>query len=107
MERWIPVPHVLHPYPMQRFDATHPRREPYGAVKLVDDPAGESPASANYPVGTVVISGDGAGDQAVGSPDVNVLVGWVRTHRRVSALSGLPRSPICSICCGKTNVSNY
>jgi RNA-directed DNA polymerase len=29
MERWIPVPHVLHPYPMQRFDATHPRREPY------------------------------------------------------------------------------
>jgi group II intron reverse transcriptase/maturase len=29
MERWIPVPHVVHPYPMQRFDATHPRREPY------------------------------------------------------------------------------
>jgi hypothetical protein len=34
------------------------------AVKLVDDLAGESPASANCPVGTVVISGDGAGDQA-------------------------------------------
>jgi len=31
------------------------------AVKLVDDLAGESPASADYPVGTVVISGDGAG----------------------------------------------
>ena len=45
------------------------------AVKLVDDLAGESPASADYPVGTVVISGDGAGDQTVGSPDVNVLVG--------------------------------
>lgn len=29
MERWIPAPRVLHPYPMQRFDATHPRREPY------------------------------------------------------------------------------
>jgi hypothetical protein len=28
-ERWIPVPSVLHPYPIQRFDATHPRREPY------------------------------------------------------------------------------
>jgi RNA-directed DNA polymerase len=28
-ERWIPVPRVLHPYPMQRFDASHPRREPY------------------------------------------------------------------------------
>jgi len=45
------------------------------AVKLIDDLAGESPASADYPVGTVVISGDGAGDQTVGSPDVNVLVG--------------------------------
>ncbi len=29
VERWIPVPHVLHPYPMQRFDASHPRRDPY------------------------------------------------------------------------------
>ena len=42
------------------------------AVKLIDDLAGESPASADYPVGTVVISDDGAGDQTVGSPDVNV-----------------------------------
>jgi len=46
------------------------------AVKLVDDLAGESPVSADCPVGTVVISGDGAGDQAVGSPDVNALEGW-------------------------------
>ena len=29
LARWIPVPHVLHPYPMQRFDATTPKREPY------------------------------------------------------------------------------
>jgi group II intron reverse transcriptase/maturase len=29
VERWIPVPRVLHPYPMQSFNATHPRREPY------------------------------------------------------------------------------
>ena len=29
MDRWIPVACVLHPYPMQRFDANHPRREPY------------------------------------------------------------------------------
>jgi len=28
-DKWIPVPRALHPYPMQRFDATHPRREPY------------------------------------------------------------------------------
>ena len=45
------------------------------AVKLIDGLAGEIPASAGYPVGTIVISGDGAGDQTVGSPDVNVLVG--------------------------------
>ena len=31
-------------------------------VKLVDDLAGESPASADCPVGTVDISGDKAGD---------------------------------------------
>jgi hypothetical protein len=48
------------------------------AVKLVDDLAGESPASADCPVGTVDISGDGAGDQAVVSPDVNVLDGWTQ-----------------------------
>jgi RNA-directed DNA polymerase len=29
LDRWIPVPRVLHPYPTTRFDATHPRREPY------------------------------------------------------------------------------
>jgi hypothetical protein len=46
------------------------------AVKLVDDLAGESPVSADYPVGAVVISGDGTGDQAVGSLDVNDLEGW-------------------------------
>jgi RNA-directed DNA polymerase len=27
--RWIPRPRILHPYPMQRFDATHPRWKPY------------------------------------------------------------------------------
>jgi len=46
------------------------------AVKLVDDLAGESPVSADYPVGAVVISGDGTGDQTVGSLDVNALEGW-------------------------------
>jgi hypothetical protein len=50
---------------------------PVSAVKLVVDLAGESPAGANFPVGTVVISGGGAGDQTVESPEVNVLVGWV------------------------------
>ncbi len=44
-------------------------------MKLVDDLAGESPASADCPVGTVVIFRDGTGDQAVGSPDVKALDG--------------------------------
>jgi hypothetical protein len=25
LNRWIPHPHVLHPYPDKRFDAIHPR----------------------------------------------------------------------------------
>ncbi len=61
------------------------------AVKLVDGLAGGSPASANCPVGTVVISGGGAGDQTVGSPDVNALVGWrnpVSSDRRASKAAG-------------------
>ena len=48
------------------------------AVKLVDVLAGESPVSADCPVGTVVIFDDGAGDQTVGSSDVNVLDGWMK-----------------------------
>ena len=28
-KRWIPAPRVLHPYPVARFLATHPRWEPY------------------------------------------------------------------------------
>ena len=47
-------------------------------MKLIDGLAGESPASAGYRVGTVGISGDGAGDQPVGSPDVKVLDGWTQ-----------------------------
>ena len=58
---------------------------PDSAVKLVDDLAGESPASASFPVGTVVIPGDGAGDQPVESPEVNVLDGWMRIW---SAMTG-------------------
>jgi hypothetical protein len=61
-------------------------------VKLVDDLAGESPVSADYPVGAVVISGDGTGDQAVGSLDVNALEGLdvclVCSDRRASKATG-------------------
>ena len=31
--RWIPAPHVLHPYPTVRFLATHPRWEPYASTR--------------------------------------------------------------------------
>jgi hypothetical protein len=62
------------------------------AVKLVDDLTGESPVSADYPVGTVVISGDGTGDQAVGSPDVKrprwLDVSLVCSDRRASKATG-------------------
>ena len=61
-------------------------------MKLVDVLAGESPASASFPVGAVVISGDGMGDQTIGSPEVNVLVGWIRVRsaptRRASKATG-------------------
>ena len=48
------------------------------AAKLVGVLAGESPARGTCPVAPVVISGGGAGDQSVGSPEVKVLVGWVK-----------------------------
>ena|SRR5215472_14753863 len=67
--------HVRRPFSARRCHSS-PGRARDSAVKLVDDLAGESPVSADYPVGTVVISGDGTGDQAVGSPDVNALEGW-------------------------------
>jgi hypothetical protein len=53
-----------------------PRR---AAAKLVGVLAGESPARGTCPVAPVVISGGGAGDQSVESPEVKVLVGWVKT----------------------------
>jgi hypothetical protein len=62
------------------------------AVKLVDDLTGESPASADYPVGTVVIFGDGTGDQAVGSPDVNALDG--RTQVWSAPTGGLAKQQV-------------
>jgi hypothetical protein len=46
---------------------------------LVGVLVGESPIRGACPVPPVVISGGGAGDQSVGSPEVKVLVGWVRT----------------------------
>ena len=53
-------------------------------MKLVDDLAGESPVSANYPVGTVVISGDGAGNQTVGSSAVRARAGTTPCSERLA-----------------------
>jgi len=39
--------------------------------------SGERPAREDCPVVSVVISGGGAGDQTVESPEVKVPVGWV------------------------------
>jgi hypothetical protein len=44
---------------------------------IADVLAGENPARADCPVGTVVIFGDGAGDQTVESPKVKALEGWM------------------------------
>jgi hypothetical protein len=49
------------------------------AAMLVAGLAGESPAGGTCPVATVVISGSGASDQAAGSPEVKVSVGWRET----------------------------
>ena len=86
----------MHAPPNARIpDELRPRGHqdwPDSAVRLVDDLAGESPASASFPVGAVVISGDGMGDQTIGSPEVNVLVGWIRVRsaptRRASKATG-------------------
>ena len=43
---------------------------------LVGILTGERPVRGACPVAPVVISGDGAGDQAVESPDVKASVGW-------------------------------
>src|SRR6516162_5642378 len=51
-----------------------------GAAKLVGVLAGESPAGGTCPVAPVVISGGGEGDQSAGSPEVKILVGWVKTR---------------------------
>src|SRR5664280_2290055 len=52
------------------------RTRPHSAAMLADSLAGENPARGTCPVATVVISGDGAGDQSVGSLEVKVPVGW-------------------------------
>jgi len=39
---WLPRPRICHPYPNQRFDAKHPRQEPYAVVPHVRICAGRA-----------------------------------------------------------------
>jgi hypothetical protein len=50
------------------------------AAMLAGILTGESPVGGTYPVTLVVISGDDAGDQIVGSPEVKVSVGKAKAE---------------------------
>ena len=56
--------------------------------------SGERPARENCPVVSVVISGGGAGDQTVESPEVQVPVGWVEAWS--APTRGASKSTGCS-----------
>jgi RNA-directed DNA polymerase len=43
IDRWLPKPRTLHPFPEQRFDARHPRQEPSAVVPLAGICAGGRP----------------------------------------------------------------
>jgi len=51
----------------------------FSAAMLAAVPAGESPAGGGCPAATVVIPGGEEGDRIVGSPGVNVSVGWEKS----------------------------
>jgi RNA-directed DNA polymerase len=43
VQKWLPIPRVLHPYPNVRFDARHPRQEPSAVVPHAGICAGGRP----------------------------------------------------------------
>ena len=49
VRRWIPSIRIMHPYPNVRFDATHPRKEPYAGKPLVRICAGGSGRPLSLP----------------------------------------------------------
>jgi hypothetical protein len=91
---------------------------------LVDVLVGEGPTGGTCPVATVAISGDGASDLSVGSPEVEVSVGWRgtsgqlrqgrRTSRQVVAKANCCEAPksaspagIGGLGCGKCRDRHY
>jgi len=79
------VNRLMHPMGPPGQGTRQPRKdsqnnvEKIRAAMLVAVLAGESPAGGNCSVAAVVISGSGASDQAAGSPEVKVSVGWRET----------------------------
>ena len=59
-----------------QFEAVLGKTRRTGAAMLVVVLAGVNPAGGTCPVATVVISGGGASDQSVESPEVKASVGW-------------------------------
>jgi hypothetical protein len=74
---------------------TAPVPDPSAAM-LAAVPAGGSPADGSCPAAIVVILGGGKGDRLVGSPGVNVSVGWERipvgSAREASKSTGRSKS---------------
>ena len=48
-DEWLPKPHILHPWPNQRFAVTHPRWEPYAGIPPVRFCAGGAQQRASLP----------------------------------------------------------
>jgi hypothetical protein len=71
------------------------------AAMLVDVLVGESPAGGTCPVTTVVISGDGASDQSVGSPEVKVSVGLGETSGQLRQERRASRQVVTKANCSK------
>jgi hypothetical protein len=95
--------HLLHGHakgkplirPRSGLRITAPVPDPSAAM-LAAVPAGGSPADGSRPAAIVVILGDGKGDRLVGSPSVNVSVGWERipvgSAREASKSTGRSKS---------------
>jgi RNA-directed DNA polymerase len=49
VERWLPRPRILHPYPERRFYAKYPRQEPYAVVPHVRICTGGRPKGRSLP----------------------------------------------------------
>src|SRR3954470_10637768 len=89
-DAWLPRPHILHPWPSDRFAVRHPRWEPSARIGPARIWCSEASCHScgksrqqRSPVAVVVISSGGKGDQPVGSLDVKAPGGWGNSVRSV------------------------